>query len=134
TSLLMMMGLGASGVLSVGVVPLVIALVLTGLWLGQNGVTWAVLNRNERRYQDKNPTLETLLKALDAGEKKRVELMLKNLSEMHRQIIQSEMKQSHGDMKESTRAVIQKIELTKKAHLESLREAITPQLVNVAAS
>ncbi|NGX27809.1 MAG: hypothetical protein K940chlam6_01747, partial [Chlamydiae bacterium] len=41
TSLLMMMGLGASGVLSVGVVPLVIALVLTGLWLGQNGVTWA---------------------------------------------------------------------------------------------
>lgn len=134
TSLLMMMGLGASGVLSVGVVPLVIALVLTGLWLGQNGVTWAVLNRNERRYQDKNPTLETLLKALDADERDRVELMMKNLSEMHRQMIQSEMKQSHGDMKEATRAVIQKIEFTKKAHLESLREAITPQLVNVAAS
>ncbi len=132
-SLLAVSALGLSGVITLGTAPIVISFVLAAIWLAQNGATWAIINRNERRHNEKNPTLETLMKALDADKKEQVEIMFKNLSEIHRLMIDEEKKKHDGDLKEATRAVIRAVELTKKAHLEELRAMLQPHLVKSVA-
>lgn len=125
SSFLTMAALGISGVISMGIVPIVIALVLAAMWMGQNGATWALMNRNQRRDEEKNPTLEALLKAHEKGNQERIEKMMKNLSEEHRKFLK-------GSDIEAVRRAITKVEEVKKKRLESLREAITPHLVRVS--
>lgn len=127
SSFLTMAALGLSGVVSMGTVPIIIALVLAAMWIGQNGATFAMMNRNQRRDEEKDPTLEALLKAHEKGNVKRIEKMMKNLSEARRKFLK-------GTDVESVRKAIKKVEEVKKERLESLREAVAPHLVRVSAS
>lgn len=124
-SFLLMIGLGAAGVMTFGILPMIISSMLTILWLGQNAVSWHVMNRNQRLHDEKNPTFETILKALDRGEQKRVEIMIRNLPSEQKQWIKE-------PKKEAVISAMEKIELAKGAHLEILRKSFIPHLETVA--
>ncbi|MDN3506345.1 MAG: hypothetical protein P0S96_03850 [Simkaniaceae bacterium] len=124
TSLVSMLALGFSGFVSFGLVPIMITAILTAFWLGQNGVSLWVMNRNEQRALVKNPTFEGLLKALDGGNKELAERMLKNLTEDQRKLLENEMRAHSGKMQAAIGSVIEKVDGARKAHLDSLRLAI----------
>jgi len=124
TSLASMLALGFAGIVSFGVVPIVITAILTALWLGQNGVSLWVMNRNEHRALVKNPTFEALLKALEGGKGDLAELMLQNLSEDERKLLANEMKAHNGKMLKAVGSVIEKVDGVRKAHLDVLRQGI----------
>lgn len=129
-SFALMLGLALSGAVSMGTVPLVISGLLTALWLGQNAMTWNIINRNQRLEEEKNPTLELLLQTLEKEDYQRAEIMWKNLSEIHREMIASAFENTKNS-REYVRAVIQKTELAKKERLDSLRQALMPHLVRL---
>jgi len=117
-----------SGVVTIGIVPLVAGIVLTLIWLGQNGVTWAILNRNERLHDEKNPTLEILLKALSKEKDgDRLERMLNNLPAD----IQNQINQTSDRLKkiEITKELIRKVEEAKVRRMEEMRKALAPLMI-----
>jgi len=130
-SFLSMIGLGAAGVLSVGTIPIVIGTILCLIWLGQNGATWAILNRNERRYLEKNPTLESLLEALQKGEnQKRLVKMIENLPKEIKEMVVLELTKQDSDLETAISKVISDIQAMKEEHLEVLREALSPLMIS----
>lgn len=124
-ALLTIIGLVASGVVTMGIVPLVAGLILTTIWLAQNGVTLAIMNRNEKLFKEKNPTLETFIEALKTeGDGERIKIMLKNLPEEVRSGINEKM------MLETALAQARKVEEARQSRLEALRKTLVPLLVS----
>lgn len=129
-TILIIAALVASGVFTMGTFPMIAALVLAVLWLGQNGMTWAVMNRNEKLHQEKNPTLETLIEALKREENQaRILKMLENLPEPLKHEVESQRKAASGDLLRGALAVSKKVEDVRKARLDILREALVPMMV-----
>ena len=122
--------LASLGVVTMGIFPMILSGILASAWLGQCGVTWAVMSRNERLYKLKNPTLETFFEALKSGkEKEMIIKMMQNLPEAIREQIQNELKNHENDMKSATRAVIEKVERAKKEQFEHLRKSLTTYII-----
>ncbi len=129
-SLISAVGLGVAGLMPIATFPMIVAIVLSVIWLGQNAVTWAIMNRNERRFHEKNPTIESLLKALENKDvKERIQKMIENLAESDKQAFEVELKKHEGDEKKAALSVIEKVKEEKKEHLEALRKVIMPLIV-----
>ncbi|MBS0629976.1 MAG: hypothetical protein JSS30_07140 [Verrucomicrobia bacterium] len=127
-SFLIIAALVASGVVSMGTIPLVAGLIVLLIWLAQNGITWAVMNRNERRFNEKNPTLQILIDALreerDEGRLKRI---MENLPpEIKKEFEETLTRQEKLGM---ALALSHKVEEAKKERIEELRKALAPLLV-----
>ena len=60
----------ATSVISFGLVPLIVAIVLTVGWVAFDGYSWMRLNEREKKYMEEHPTLEQFLKLLDDKTKK----------------------------------------------------------------
>jgi len=134
-SFLALIALGATGLVSLGPFPIIVAAILCTLWIGQNGATMMIINRNEKLHQFRNPTLETFLKALqDDREKEKIMKMFSNLPEKLKRQIQEAMKNHQNDMKRAALSVAKKVEEAKAKRLELLRQALTPYLVTESAS
>lgn len=116
-SFMSMVALGVSGIVSFGVFPMVVATILTALWMGQNGATYLIMERNEAKEHLKNPTLEIFLKALeDKEQKERVMEMFSHLPEPVKKQIQAALKDHENDMEKAARSVAKKVEETKREH------------------
>lgn len=134
-SFLTLVALGATGVVSMGIFPIVVAAILSALWVGQNGVTLWVMDRNEKRHQLQNPTLETFLKALqDESQKDKIMEMFGNLPEELKGLIQKALKGHQNDMEKAALSVARRIEEAKAARLEMFRGVLSPHLVTESAS
>lgn len=121
-TLVAILALAASGVVTMGTVPLIAAIILTMIWVGQNGITYAVMTRNEKLHNEKNPTLETFIEALENEyDLEYIRRMRENLShELKKEISTTDRK----GMLDAAREQAQKIEAIKKAQLELLRKAL----------
>lgn len=122
-TLLTIVALVASGVVTMGIVPLVAGLILTTIWLAQNGVTLAIMNRNERLFKEKHPTLETFIEALETeGDGARIKTMLENFPKEVKGEINAEL--GRKKMLEAALAQARKVEEARKHRLEVLRSAL----------
>lgn len=121
-------GLALAGVMTLGVFPLIVMSVLAALWLVQNAITWKIMDRNENRFKENNPTLETLLEAL--SKKKDVKKMLANLPAVLKEQVEREKKVSK-DLKESLIRVKETMHKMRQTQLETLQSLspyrITPR-------
>lgn len=133
--------LSATGVISMGIIPVAIMLVLSALWLGQNGVTWSALNRLEKEEKIKHPTLENILKALQKKEAKELlDQMLANLSPELKKMLDKELSNivkkqkefTSEQMQQVTLNVIKRVEDIKKEKMEKLRQTLQPHLLKAA--
>lgn len=130
SSLIVMAALGFSGVISFGLAPAIISLVLGLLWVGQNGLTWWIMDRNEKRNLLNNPTLESFIEAIESGKwKEKIDEMYGNLPEEMREKINAVLKESDNDKKVAAKRVAQDVEKAKQTQLERLRQALTPHLI-----
>ncbi len=127
-SALTIAALVASGVVTMGVVPLIAGLIVTLIWLGQNGITLAIMNRNEKLFQEKNPTLEVFIQALkEERDDLRLKRMLENLPAEIKKEINGELNRQM--MLAKAIAMTRKVEEAKKKGLEELRKALAPLLI-----
>lgn len=133
------LALALSGVVTMGAGPLIVAGVMLAIWLGQNGLTWAVLARNERLHEEKHPTVKTLLKALENAETwERIEKMLDNLleSEKLREALKDHVEE--GGKRECLKAeLLTRVERVKRQKLERkerLSGVLSPYLVRERVS
>ena len=112
-TLLAILAIVASGVVTMGTGPLIAAVILMIIWIAQNGITYAVMTRNEKRHNEKNPTLETFIEALEAEyDMEYIQRMHKNLSdELKKEITATKRKV----MLDQAQAQAKKIEAVKKA-------------------
>lgn len=130
-SLLSVVALGFSGVVTLGTFPMVFSLTLVALWLAQNGATWVVMQRNERRYHEENPTLVSFQEFLESGRaSEKVMEVFANLDGELQAKIQEELEHYDGDMKRATGEVIRQMEQLEHERRERLREALMPFLVD----
>lgn len=120
--------LGMTGVVSMGTLPIVVSLVLTAIWMIQNGVTFGVINRNEKRFLENHPTIKSFIQTLDT--EKDIRKIFANLPEEVKEKIQYMMKYSKISMKDAAFAVAKDIEDAKHKQLELLRKSFTTYLVN----
>lgn len=135
SSMLTLIILGLTGVVTMGVFPMAVAGVMCALWIGQNAVTYWVMDRNEKRYQLKNPTLETFLKALHTNrDQDKIMEMFGNLPEGLKAMLQRALKDHKQDMKQAALAVAKKVEAAKERRKERLRESLVPLLVKHSPS
>lgn len=85
-----LVALAASGVVTFGIVPMITAFVLTGLWLGHNGVSLYILERNQAHFASLKPppapaTLATLLNTINNGAtKEEIQKILQQVPEQVR--------------------------------------------------
>ncbi len=126
-SLIGMVALSLTGVVTMGTFPLVVSLALTSIWMIQNGVTLGVMKRNEKRYLEKHPTLESFIKSID---RENVMEIFANLSEETKKKIQTALSYSNNSMKEAALSVAREIEEAKSKQLELLRKSFTTYFVN----
>ncbi|NGX39097.1 MAG: hypothetical protein KR126chlam1_00417 [Chlamydiae bacterium] len=126
-----LLALHLSGVVTMGVIPAVSALVILTLWISQNEVALTVMKRNELRDLEENPSLESFLKFFENEEgKEKVMEIFCNLPEELKELIQSELESHNNDLKEAALAAKEKVELLRKQHLEHLREELTPLFID----
>lgn len=118
----------ASGVVTMGMAPLIAGLIVTLIWLAQNGITLAIMERNEKLFQEKNPTLEVFIQALkEESDDLRLKRMLENLPPEIKKEINGELNRQM--MLATAIAMIRKVEEVKKKGLEELRKALAPLLI-----
>lgn len=117
-SMTTVIALGATGVVAMGGFPLIVSIVLLTFWLIQNGVSWKIMDRNEKRYY------ENVMKELQDPEKV-VETLSQISNEVKGKIIEKLL--SEGNPK--LLALIEKIEKQKKGHLEVIRRAVMPHMI-----
>jgi len=123
-SALAIAALVASGVVTMGLVPLMAGYIVLALWLLQNGVTAAIMDRNEKLFNEKNPTLEIFIQALkEEKDEERIKRMLENLPPEISQEIDRQ------NMLASALALSHRVEEAKKKGIEELRKALAPLLI-----
>lgn len=115
-------GLMASGVVSFGILPLVLTLVLAAVWLGHNGYAWYIINQKEKKH----PTIESFLQFLqkEQANEKIAELFDRLPMEVQELLKQQLEKDSGEASAEDWKAAIAKVQRMKEEHFERLREEL----------
>ena len=134
-SMLTLITLGLTGVVTMGILPMAVAGLMCALWIGQNALTYWVMDRNEKRYQLKNPTLETFLDAIHKNfDQDKIMEMFRNLPEELMEMFQRALKDHNKDMKQAALSVSKKVEEVKERRKERLRECLAPLFVKHSPS
>lgn len=120
-SIATMVTLGITGVIPMGTYAMSVFIGFTAIWLAQNGVSWAVINRNLKRHKETHPTLEILLEALNSNEAK--EHIDKMLDYMPNDV--KESLKNAPDLKEALIAAIKRAQQIQELSLEQLRNRLT---------
>lgn len=118
------------GIVTFGVGPLVVALVLAGMWLGYNYYVWNKLDEKEHNQRLTKPTLETFAEDINSYRftDEQIEEMFEKLPEK-KQIKAALTGDSRYDYFQATNAVIEDLKALKAEELERIREALVPYLV-----
>lgn len=135
--------LSTMGIVSMGLIPIGIMLILSLLWMGQNIISWRAINRIEKENAIKYPTLSELIEAVNLQQHLEIlDQMVANLPEELQQKMKSELqKMSHKKIKktplqkikQAALSVMKKTETIKKERLEILRDALQPYLIQSKA-
>lgn len=117
-SVLTVVGLMVTGVISFGIIPLAITLILALIWLGHNIYAGYTINKKEKEH----PTLENLIKFLNSNPMDdEVTVMFEKLTaEVKLHLLQQGAKK--GSSAEDFKEVIQNIEKVKKEQLAKLKD------------
>lgn len=117
-SLAITLGLMLSGVVSFGIVPLIIAIVFFIICMSQNGATLAIMNQIEKRNLEK--TRQILLEAIK--KELPLELIGELISKLPKEV--QEVLKGESPFQES----IRKVEEARKRRLEEMRKELQPYL------
>lgn len=122
--------LHVAGVFTMGVLPLVVATVMMGIWLAQNGITYAVIRRKEEKELLQHPTLESFAKTASRGLSEfQIAQVFEKLPEEAKREIRA-CKNWGDSFAIAAQKAVEKGGMARRRHLERLREAIVPLLVN----
>ncbi len=119
--------LHVAGILTLGIAPLVVMIVLSAIWLGYNLYALHVIERKEDAWKKAHPTLEDYLAAVTAGDRgKMLEIPARLPPELRAKVEEAAFSKPGADLRAVIEQTIQQIKDEELQRKESLRQALDP--------
>ena len=129
-STIIFIAFASTGLGTIGTFPMVASAVLSFMWFSQNALTYWVINKNEKYFQQKKPTLDIFLNSLKSYEyKEYIEKMHKNLPKDLKVMLDEALKDER-DMKKAAISVSEMIEASRKVEDQEYRKFVASALTN----
>lgn len=129
-STIIFIAFASTGLGTIGTFPMVASAVLSFMWFSQNALTYWVINKNEKYFQQKKPTLDIFLNSLKSNENKEyIEKMHKNLPKDLKVMLDEALKDER-DMKKAAISVSEMIEASRKVEDQEYRKFVASALTN----